>query len=176
VVQVLALFLAAFLPLVRRPPVPVPGRESGPRRAPVQQGLDGLGVRRVLRRLRVQRGRRGLRGQRGGRVPAPRGGDPDQLGEQVRGARGALIGELPLRDDGPAPGAGIEGAAPEAPGRVERRDLRVGIGETLQITGRVEQGHDAARDVQRRGARNVKPPPGPGLQELCHESRLSHEE
>jgi len=150
VVQVLA--------LVRRPPIRVPGRESGPRRAPVQEGLGGL------RRLRR------------GRIPAPRGRDPDELGEQVRGARGALIGELPFRDDGPAPGARIEGAAPEAPGRVERRDLRVGIGETLQVTGRVEQGHDAARDVQRRGARNVKPPPGPGPQELCHESRLSHEE
>jgi hypothetical protein len=153
VVQVLA--------LVRRPPARVPGRESGPRRTPVEQGLGGL---------------RGLRGLRVGWFPAPRRRDPDEFGEQVRGACGALIGELPFRDDGPAPGAGIEGAAPEAPGRVERGDLRVAIGETLQVTGRVEQGHHAARDVQRRGARNVKPPPGPGPQELCHESRLSHEE
>jgi len=134
---------------------------------PVQQGLRGL---------RRQRGLRGLAALRGGRVPAPRGRGPDELGEQVCGARGALIGELPFRDDRPAAGAGIEGAAPEAPGRVERQDLRVGIGETLQVTGRVEQGHDAARDLQRRGARHVKPPPGPGPQELCHESRLSHEE
>jgi hypothetical protein len=156
VVQVLA--------LVGRPPGRVPGRESGPRRVPVQQGLRGL------RRLR------GLRALRGGRVPASHVCGPDELGEQVRGARGALIGELPFRDDRPAPRAGIEGAAPEAPGHVERRDLRVGIGETFQVTGRVEQGHDAARDVQRRGARHVKPPPGPGPQELCHESRLSHEE
>jgi hypothetical protein len=96
-----------------------------------------------------------LGGLRAGRGPAPRGRDPDKFGEQVRGARGALIGELPFRDDGPAAGAGIEGPAPEAPGRVERRDLRVGIGDTLQVTGRVEQGHDAARDVQRRGARDV---------------------
>ena len=153
--------MVQVLALVRRPPGRVPGRESGPRRAPVQQGLGGL---------------RRLRGLRGRRVPAPRGRDPDEFGEQVRGARGALIGELPFGDDGPAPGAGIEGAAPEAPGRVERRDLRVVIVETLQVTGRVEQGHHAARDVQRRSARNVKPPPGPGPQELCHESRLSHEE
>ena len=39
-------------------------------------------------------------------------GRPGRVREQVRGARGALIGELPLRDDGPAPGAGIERAAP----------------------------------------------------------------
>jgi hypothetical protein len=134
---------------------------------PVQQDLGGL---------RGVQGLGGLRGLRAGRVPAPHGRDPDELGEQVRGARGALIGELPFRDDGPAPGAGIEGAAPEAPGRLERRDPRVGIGKTLQVTGRVEQGHDAARNLQRRGAGHVKPPPGPGPQELCHESRLSHEE
>jgi hypothetical protein len=162
VVQVLA--------LVCRPPGRVPGRESGPRRAPVQQGLSGL------RGLRSLRGWRCLRALPGGRVPAPRGRGPDEFGEQVRGARGALIGELPFRDDGPAPRAGIEGAAPEASGRVERRDLRVVVAEALQVAGRVEKGHHAARDVQRRRARNVKPPPCPGPQELCHESRLSHEE
>ena len=145
----------------------MPGRESGPGRAAVQQGLRGL---------RSLRGLGGLRGLCGGRTPAPRGRDPDEFGEQVRGARGALIGELPFRDDGPALGAGIVGAAPEAPGRVERRDLRVAIRDPLQVAGRVEQGHHAAGDLQRRGARNVKPPPGPGPQELCHESRLSHEE
>jgi len=154
----------------------VPGREPGPRRAPVQQGLGGLRGLRALRSLRGLRRLRGLRGLRGGRVPAPRGRDPHEFGEQVRGARGALIGELPFGDDGPALGTGIEGAAPEAPGRLQRGDLRVAVGETLQVTGRVEQGHHAARDVQRRGARHVKPPPGPGPQELCHESRLSHEE
>jgi len=118
---------------------------------------------------------RRLRGL-GGWAPAARGCDSDELGEQVRGARGALVGELPFRDDGPARGAGIVGAAPEAPGSVERRDLRVAIRETLEVAGRVEQGHHAAGDVQGRGAGNVKPPPGPGPQELCHESRLSHEE
>ncbi|HYB15186.1 MAG TPA: hypothetical protein VEF71_06920, partial [Streptosporangiaceae bacterium] len=76
------------------------GRESGSRRAPVEQGLGGL------------------RGCRGGRGPAPRGRGPHEFGEQVRGARGALIGELPFRDDGPALGAGIEDAAPETPGRL----------------------------------------------------------
>jgi hypothetical protein len=150
--------MVQVLALVGRPSLRVPGREPGPRRAPVQQGLGGL------------------RGLLGFWRPAPRGRGPDEFGEQVRGARGALVGELPFRDDGPALGAGIEGASPEAPGRVERRDVRVIIGETLQVAGRVEQGHHAARDVQRGGARDVKPPPGPGAQELCHESRLSHEE
>ena len=132
----------------------MPGRESGPRRAPVEQGLGGLRTR----------------------CPAPRGRGPDEFGEQVRGVRCRLIGELPFRDDGPALGTGIEDAAPETPGRVERRDVRVVIGKTLQVTGRIEQGQHAARDVPRRSARNVKPPPCPGSQELCHESRLSHEE
>ncbi|MGH3256040.1 MAG: hypothetical protein ACRDOU_11730 [Streptosporangiaceae bacterium] len=43
----------------------MPGREPGPRRTPVQQGLGGL---------------RGLRGLRSGRGPAPGGRDPDEFG------------------------------------------------------------------------------------------------
>jgi hypothetical protein len=146
----------------------VPGGEPGPRLPPVQHGLGGL---RGLGLCGL-----GLCGLLGVRRPAPRGRGPDEFGEQVRGARGALVGELPFRDDGPALGAGIEGASPEAPGRVQRRDVRIIIRETLQVVGRIEQGDHAARDVQRGGARDVKPPPGPGAQELCHESRLSHEE
>jgi len=142
----------------------MPGGEARAWRVPVQQGLPGL------------RGLLGSRGLRGWQGPAPRRRGVDELGEQVRGTRGALVGELPFGDDGPAFGAGIEGTTPEASGRVQRRDPGFMIGETLQVRSRVKQGHDTARDVQRWGARNVKPPPGPGPQELCHQIRLSHEE
>jgi hypothetical protein len=99
----------------------------------------------------------------------------DEFVEQVGRARGRLVGELPFRDDGPALGTRIEDAAAKAPGRVQRGDARIVVRETFGVSGRVEQGHHAARYVPRAGARDIQPPPGPGAQELCHENRLSHE-
>jgi hypothetical protein len=54
-------------------------------------------------------------------------------------------------------------------------DLHARVTVILQVHGRVEQTDDAARHVQRAGAGTVESPPGPRLQELRNEYRLSHE-
>lgn len=84
-----------------------------------------------------------------------------QLGQQVLRARGRLVGELPLADDAPALRAGIEDAAGKAARRVQRREAGIVVGQKVYVSGRVEQGHDAARGAQRTG---------PALSS-CHQAR-----
>jgi hypothetical protein len=97
---------------------------------------------------------------------------PDKLGQQVAGTGRRLVGELPLLDDLRALRAGIEGAAAEAPHRLEGQQVGVVLGHALQVSGRIQERDDAARHVQRAGARAVEPPPRTCLQELRNEYRL----
>jgi hypothetical protein len=101
-------------------------------------------------------------------------GDPDQFGQQVAGTGRRLVGELPLLDDLRALRAGVESTAVEASHRLEGQQVGVVLGNALQVSGRIQERDDAARHVQRAGARAVEPPPRTCLQELRNEYRLSH--